>query len=103
MLGRSGAGTVTETAIVGLPAIFVPLPHGNGEQAKNGRFLVEAEAAIQIRDADLDADTLVAQVTALVANPERLAHMSRTARGLVASDAADVLARIVLGLADRGV
>ncbi|MGH3357356.1 MAG: UDP-N-acetylglucosamine--N-acetylmuramyl-(pentapeptide) pyrophosphoryl-undecaprenol N-acetylglucosamine transferase, partial [Nocardioidaceae bacterium] len=28
---RSGANTVTEVASVGLPAAFVPLPHGNGE------------------------------------------------------------------------
>ena len=102
MLGRSGAGTVTETAIVGLPTIFVPLPHGNGEQAENGRFLVEAGAAIQLRDADLDADTLVAQVTALVRNPDRLALMSNTARGLVPRAAADTLAQIVLGLTGRG-
>jgi len=100
MLGRAGAGTVTETAIVGLPTIFVPLPHGNGEQAKNGRFLVEAGAAVQIFDADLDADTLVRQVIALVENPDRLAQMSQTARGLVPCDAADSLARIVLELVD---
>ena len=31
MVGRSGAGTVMETAAVGLPVVFVPLPHGNGE------------------------------------------------------------------------
>jgi UDP-N-acetylglucosamine--N-acetylmuramyl-(pentapeptide) pyrophosphoryl-undecaprenol N-acetylglucosamine transferase len=35
MVGRSGAGTVMETATVGLPVVFVPLPHGNGEQARN--------------------------------------------------------------------
>ena len=35
MLGRCGASTVLETAAVGLPAVFVPYPHGNGEQARN--------------------------------------------------------------------
>ena len=39
MLARSGAGTVLETAAVGLPAVFVPYPHGNGEQARNASWL----------------------------------------------------------------
>ena len=42
MLGRCGAGTVMETAAVGLPAVFVPYPHGNGEQARNAALVVEA-------------------------------------------------------------
>ena len=37
MLGRCGASTVLETAAVGLPAVFVPYPHGNGEQAPQRR------------------------------------------------------------------
>ncbi len=37
MLARSGAGTVVETAVVGLPTILVLLPIGNGEQARNAR------------------------------------------------------------------
>ena len=42
MLGRCGASTVLETAAVGLPAVFVPYPHGNGEQARNAELVVKA-------------------------------------------------------------
>ncbi len=42
VLCRSGSNTVTEVSGVGLPAVFVPLPHGNGEQALNARAVVEA-------------------------------------------------------------
>ena len=42
MLGRCGASTVLETAAVGLPAVFVPYPHGNGEQARNAACVVAA-------------------------------------------------------------
>ena len=42
LLARSGAATVCEVAAVGLPAVFVPLPIGNGEQAINAAGLVEA-------------------------------------------------------------
>ena len=39
---RAGANTVTEAAAVGLPAVFVPLPIGNGEQALNAQPVVDA-------------------------------------------------------------
>ncbi len=101
MLGRSGAGTVMETAMTGLPVIFVPLPHGNGEQARNATFLVEADAGVLVADADLDADRVVAEVTGLLEDPDRLARMSATCRALVPADASAALARLVLEVARR--
>ena len=96
MGGRSGAGTVMETAMVGLPTVFVPLPHGNGEQARNARFLVEADAALLVADSDLSPDLLAATVLGLVRQPGRLATMSSTCRELVPAGAAEALAELVL-------
>lgn len=96
MVGRSGAGTVMETAMVGLPTIFVPLPHGNGEQARNARFLVEAAAAVMIPDPALTADALAAAVLGLVGDPARLDVMSTRCRELVPAGAAEALAELVL-------
>ena len=96
MVGRSGAGTVMETAMVGLPTVFVPLPHGNGEQARNARFLVEADAALLVADSDLSPDLLAATVIGLIRQPGRLATMSSTCRELVPSGAAEALAELVL-------
>lgn len=101
MLGRAGAGTVMETAMTGLPTIFVPLPHGNGEQARNATFLIEADAGVLIADADLDGDRLLAEATGLLGDPDRLARMSGTCRGLVPADASAALARLVLDVAQR--
>ncbi len=42
MVARAGAATVCEAAAVGVPAVFVPLPIGNGEQELNARGLVDA-------------------------------------------------------------
>ena len=56
MLGRCGAGTVMETAAVGLPAVFVPYPHGNGEQARNAALVVEAGGGLLLADAGLHPD-----------------------------------------------
>ncbi|HML51041.1 MAG TPA: undecaprenyldiphospho-muramoylpentapeptide beta-N-acetylglucosaminyltransferase [Propionicimonas sp.] len=100
MLGRAGAGTVMETAMIGLPTIFVPLPHGNGEQARNAEFLIRAEAGLMIADADLTADVLVDRLTALLADPQRLRAMSDTCRALVSAGAAQALADLIRTLAE---
>lgn len=99
MVGRSGAGTVMETAVAGLPCVFVPLPHGNGEQAKNASFLIEAGAGLLVDNADLTSTRLFAEVVPLITKPERLARMSEKLAGLVPADAAGDLARLVLGCA----
>ena len=97
MVGRSGAGTVMETAVAGLPCVFVPLPHGNGEQAKNATFVIAAGGGRLVPDAELTADRLVAEVTPLLSDPARTAAMAEVLRGLVPPDAAGELARLVLG------
>jgi UDP-N-acetylglucosamine--N-acetylmuramyl-(pentapeptide) pyrophosphoryl-undecaprenol N-acetylglucosamine transferase len=102
MLGRAGAGTVMETAMTGLPVIFVPLPHGNGEQARNARFLIDGGAGVLVEDADLDADRLLDEVTRLLGDPALLAEMSAACRRLVPADASAALARLVLDVAARG-
>jgi len=100
MVARSGAGTVTEVALVGLPAIFVPLPHGNGEQAKNAAGVVAAGAARLIADSDLTAERLADEVTGLFADPGKLAAMGEAARGVMRPDAAQVVAAYAGALAD---
>lgn len=99
MVGRSGAGTVAETAAIGLPAIFVPLPHGNGEQARNADALVRAGGAVLIPDADLNGERLREAVLARIQNPTVLGEMSAAGMGLMRADAADVLAEKILAAA----
>ena len=96
MVARSGAGTVMETASVGLPCIFVPLPHGNGEQARNADFLLAADAARLVPNAELTRERLLAEVLPLIQDRACLASMSATLTGLVPADAAGDLARAVL-------
>ncbi|WP_040161715.1 undecaprenyldiphospho-muramoylpentapeptide beta-N-acetylglucosaminyltransferase [Nigerium massiliense] len=101
MVGRSGAGTVVETATAGLPVIFVPLPHGNGEQAKNATFLIREGAGRLVPNGELDGDRLRDEVLPLIQTPERLAEMSAKCSGLVPADAAGDLARAVLDVARK--
>lgn len=99
MVGRSGAGTVIETATVGLPVVFVPLPHGNGEQARNADFLIDADAGVLVPNAELDGPRLLAEVLPLLTEPAKLDALRARLAGLVPADAAADLARIVLDAA----
>lgn len=99
MVCRSGAGTVIETATVGLPGIFVPFPHGNGEQERNVLFLAVEDACVLVPDADLTSDRLVNEVFDLLSDRDRLEGMSRTCQSLVPADAASALASLVLSAA----
>jgi UDP-N-acetylglucosamine--N-acetylmuramyl-(pentapeptide) pyrophosphoryl-undecaprenol N-acetylglucosamine transferase len=96
MLARSGAGTVLETAAVGLPAIFVPYPHGNGEQALNAELVVNAGGGILLADSDCTSTWVGQEIPALFGHPDRLAGMSQALSGVARLDAATVLASRVL-------
>jgi UDP-N-acetylglucosamine--N-acetylmuramyl-(pentapeptide) pyrophosphoryl-undecaprenol N-acetylglucosamine transferase len=67
--------------------VFVPYPHSNGEQAVNADPLVQAGAALIVRDDELSSDVVERLVGDLVRDPERLRAMSEAAAGLGARDA----------------
>lgn len=96
VLCRSGAMTVAEVSAVGLPAVFVPLPHGNGEQALNAQPAVDAGAAVMVDDAALTPTWVAEHVVPLVRDTERLETMSAAAVGLGHREADEVLAKVVL-------
>ncbi|QIG42591.1 undecaprenyldiphospho-muramoylpentapeptide beta-N-acetylglucosaminyltransferase [Nocardioides anomalus] len=96
MVCRGGASSVTEAAAVGVPAVFVPLPIGNGEQSLNPRPVVDAGGALLVEDAAFTADWVLSHVPPLVTDPARLAAMSKAASGVIPRDADEKLARIVL-------
>jgi len=93
---RSGANTVTEVACTGLPAVFVPLPIGNGEQALNAEPVVAAGGGLLVDDRALTSEYVADTVVRLIGDRERLAAMSAAARDLVPRDADVRLAQLVL-------
>ena len=99
VLCRSGSNTVTEVSGVGLPAVFVPLPHGNGEQARNARAVVEAGGALLVDDAELTIAWVSDHVVPLLTDPERLRAMGEAASDLIPLDADEKLARMILDAA----
>lgn len=98
---RAGAMTVAEVTAASIPAIYVPLPHGNGEQALNATAVVESGAARLIADADFDAAEMIAQVHEVLDDAEILNAMIAAATnsgvGQVAATLAD---RVIADLAN---
>lgn len=96
VLARAGSNTVTEVSSVGLPAIFCPLPIGNGEQALNARPVVDAGGGLLIADAELSAEWIETTVPGLATDPRRLEEMSRAAASRLPAGADERLARMIL-------
>jgi UDP-N-acetylglucosamine--N-acetylmuramyl-(pentapeptide) pyrophosphoryl-undecaprenol N-acetylglucosamine transferase len=82
--------TCAEVGAVGLPAIYVPLPIGNGEQRRNAEPIVAAGGGVLVDDAEI-GDRLADLVTGLAAEPGRLAAMGAAARHTQTGDAAGAL------------
>jgi UDP-N-acetylglucosamine--N-acetylmuramyl-(pentapeptide) pyrophosphoryl-undecaprenol N-acetylglucosamine transferase len=99
VVGRAGSSTCAEVAAVGVASILVPYPYAGAHQRLNARYLADQGAAILVPDAELDADRLVAEASALRDDGRRTA-MGDAARALGRPDAARILARELLALAD---
>lgn len=101
VVGRAGANSVTEAACLGLPAVFVPLPIGNGEQALNARAVVEAGGGVLVDDAAFTPDLVRTTVVSLLLDADRLRAMGDAATGLIRRDADERLAALILEVAGR--
>lgn len=76
---RAGASTCAELAFFGVPALFVPYPHAAMDhQTANARALVDAGAALLLREGEWTAEALCAALAGLLADEPQLAAM-RTA------------------------
>lgn len=100
---RAGAMTCAELAAVGLPALYVPLPIGNGEQRFNAAPVVDAGGGVMVDDADLNGTSLAEVVLPVITSPGRLEQMSQNAARHGVRDAAARLADMVFAAAARGV
>ncbi|EWS99796.1 UDP-diphospho-muramoylpentapeptide beta-N-acetylglucosaminyltransferase [Intrasporangium oryzae NRRL B-24470] len=88
VVARSGANTVCELTAVGLPAVYVPLPVGNGEQRLNATEVVRAGGGILVDDSALTPEWIDSVLLPLVTDADRLAAMARAAasQGETAAD-----------------
>jgi UDP-N-acetylglucosamine--N-acetylmuramyl-(pentapeptide) pyrophosphoryl-undecaprenol N-acetylglucosamine transferase len=102
-VARAGAMTTAELFAWGIPAVLIPLPTAAADhQTINAVTLEKAGAAIHIPQSQLSADRLDTTLRGLLANPAEMQRLADGAAKRARPDAAAVIAKRILTLADSG-
>ena len=95
MISRSGASTVSEIEILGMPAILVPSPNvAEDHQTHNAKALSTRGAAVLVTDADARA-TLVSEALKLIGDKEALASISAAAKEMARRNAPQKIVNLI--------
>lgn len=101
-IARSGATTVAELAVCGVPAVLVPYPYATANhQEANARAMERAGGAVVLLDEQTQGTALAQVIGELLRWPDRLPTMARAARAFGSPNAADALAELVASSAGR--
>jgi len=100
VIARSGAGTVSELAVIGRPAILVPLPHAlDDNQTPNADALANAGGGWRVRQSELTPKKLAEMVSEALSSPDDLAKRAAAARKIAKPDGTARVADAVQSLA----
>lgn len=94
---RAGAMSVAELTATGIPAIYVPLPIGNGEQRLNAQPVIDAGGGVIFNDSEFSSELLIQKI--IEWESAGLANISNKAKLLATPDAANQIAEICLEVA----
>ncbi len=96
VISRSGASTIADLTVIGRPAILIPFAAAAGDhQVANAHGLVEAEAAVLIREDAATPETLTDYINMILSNGEAATQMSLSTLRLGRPEAAEALANMV--------
>jgi len=98
VLCRAGAMTCAELTAVGLPAAYVPLPIGNGEQRLNALPIVQRGGGMLVLDEELTPEWIRDKLLPVLVNIDQVAGMSAAAASLGRGDADRWLAQAVIDI-----
>jgi UDP-N-acetylglucosamine--N-acetylmuramyl-(pentapeptide) pyrophosphoryl-undecaprenol N-acetylglucosamine transferase len=85
-VSRAGAGTVSELSALGIPAVYVPYPVGNGEQRFNAADVVTAGGGILVDDADFVPEWVLGELLMVLTDRPRVARMGVAAASVGGRD-----------------
>lgn len=95
-ISRSGAGSLTELAICGTPAILIPYPYAaEDHQTYNAKVFTDVDAAVMFSQSQLSAETLTQEVLNLLTQRDRLKVMGENAKKIALPDSAEKLAQLL--------
>jgi UDP-N-acetylglucosamine--N-acetylmuramyl-(pentapeptide) pyrophosphoryl-undecaprenol N-acetylglucosamine transferase len=100
VIGRAGASTVSELAVIGRASVLVPFPHAlDQDQAANAAALAKSGGAIVVPQTEFTPERLAAILRDALAQPARLQAAAAAAKSVGVPDAAERLAELVLEIA----
>lgn len=100
IIGRAGASTVTEAAMIGRPAILIPLPtSADNHQVENARQFCDKGAGWLIREEDFEVEQFAARLGGLIDEPDLLYHAASCAYDFASPDAAEKSADLIMDIA----
>ena len=94
-VARAGAATVSEFSALGVPAVYVPLAIGNGEQRLNARDVVAAGGALIVENADFTPQWILDRLVPLLEDRALIAGMAARTLSVGALDGADRMVDLV--------
>lgn len=96
---RAGAMTTAELCAWSLPSVLVPLPTAAGDhQTRNAVAMARDGAAVHLPEAELNAERLSRELRDVLGSPDRLSGMGAAAAARGHPNAAQNIARQILGL-----
>lgn len=95
-VARAGSATVSEFTALGVAAVYVPYPVGNGEQRFNARDAVAAGGAVIVRDADFTPAWVAGELVPLLRNRALVAEMAACASSVGVLDGSDRMVDLVM-------
>jgi UDP-N-acetylglucosamine--N-acetylmuramyl-(pentapeptide) pyrophosphoryl-undecaprenol N-acetylglucosamine transferase len=94
-VSRAGAATVSELSALGIPAVYVPYPVGNGEQRFNAADVVKAGGGILVDDAAFVPEWVDAELVPLLVDADRVAVMAEAAASAGHRDGTDRMIALI--------
>ena len=97
VLGRSGAGTVWECAVLGKPMVLIPLSvNSRGDQVENARFFEKAGAAVCLTGLKLSNENLVSTIKRLADDSIMREAMAAASKKSGEPDAVSIITEIIM-------
>lgn len=101
-ISRSGAGSLTELAVCGTPAILIPYPYAaEDHQTYNAQVFTSVDAALMFKQSELTAESLQMEVLKLLRSPLELEGMGHKASSIAIPDSAEKMAQLVRDLVEK--
>jgi UDP-N-acetylglucosamine--N-acetylmuramyl-(pentapeptide) pyrophosphoryl-undecaprenol N-acetylglucosamine transferase len=101
-ISRSGAGSLTELAVCGTPAILIPYPFAaEDHQTYNAKVFTDVNAALLFKQSELTAEILQTEVLRLLQSNSELQQMGENAKTVALPDSAEKLAQLVRDVIEK--